>query len=165
MKYELAKFNDILYVDGEHRLRWKKDRRTCKKDSIVGSINSGGYIQVTIQGVNYYAHRIIYLLSFSIESLQSTDMIDHIDRNKENNSPANLRLSTKSTNGMNRGKQANNSSGSKGVSYRKDRSKWLAKITKNGKSCNIGLFDTIEEAASAYSLAATLIHGEYSCLV
>ena len=162
MKYILDRFREILYLDSEYNLRWKIDRRQCKKDSLAGSLNSEGYTQITVNRVNYYIHRIAYMMIHSIDSLDPNIMLDHIDGNKSNNRPDNLRIASKSTNGMNRGKQSNNSSGFKGVSFRKDRNKWLAKITKNGKAYHVGLFDTKEKAALAYCQVASEIHGEFS---
>ena len=162
MKYRLDVFEKLLYLDSEYNLRWKIDRPHCKKDSLAGSVNSEGYSQITIQGDNYYCHRIAYMLIHSIDTLSSEIILDHVDGNKANNRPDNLRLANKSTNGMNRGKQANNSSGFKGVSFRKDRNKWLAKITKDGKAQHLGLFDSKEKAALAYRQAASEIHGDFS---
>lgn len=162
MKYTLDKFTPILYLDSDYNLRWKIDRRHCKKDSLAGSLNSDGYSQITVNGSNYYVHRIAYMMIHSLDSLDSNIILDHIDGNRSNNRPENLRIATKSTNGMNRGKQSNNTSGFKGVSFRKDVNKWLAKITKNGKAYHVGLFDTKEKAALAYCQAASEIHGEFS---
>lgn len=164
MNYSLDIFEKFLYLDSEYNLRWKANRPRCKKDSLAGSFNSEGYIQIHLNGVNYYGHRIVYQMVNRLHILPSEVMLDHIDGNKSNNNPTNLRIATKSTNGMNRGKQANNSSGFKGVSFRKDRKKWLAKITKNGKAHHVGLFDSKEEAALAYCQAASEIHGEFSAI-
>lgn len=162
MNYRLDIFEAFLYLDSEYNLRWKMDRPRCKKDSLAGSINSDGYTQITVNGVNYYGHRIVYMLIHSIDTLSSEIILDHVDGNKANNRPDNLRLANKSTNGMNRGKQANNSSGFKGVSFRKDRNKWLAKITKDGKAHHLGLFESKEKAALSYRQAASEIHGAFT---
>lgn len=162
MNYSLDIFEEFLYLDSEYNLRWKTNRPRCKKDSIAGSFNSEGYIQITLKGVNYYVHRIVYQMVNRLHILPCEVMLDHIDGNKSNNNPTNLRIATKSTNAMNRGKQSNNSSGYKGVSFRKDIRKWLAKITKEGKAFHIGTFNTKEEAALAYCQAASEIHGEFS---
>lgn len=162
MNYSLDVFSKLLYLDSEYNLRWKIDRPHCKKDSLAGSINFEGYSQITIMGCNYYCHRIAYMLIHSIDTLSSEIILDHADGDKSNNRPDNLRLANKSTNGMNRGKQSNNSSGFKGVSFRKDRNKWLAKITKDGKAHHLGLFDSKEKAALAYRQAASEIHGKFT---
>ena len=162
MNYSLDIFEEFLYLDSEYNLRWKTNRPRCKKDSLAGSFNSEGYVQIHLNGVNYYGHRIVYQMVNRLHILPSEIMLDHIDGNKSNNNPTNLRIATKSTNAMNRGKQSNNSSGYKGVSFRKDIRKWLAKITKEGKAFHIGTFNTKEEAALAYYQAASEIHGEFS---
>ena len=79
--------------------------------------------------------------------------VDHIDRNKLNNHVNNLRFATDSENGMNRSKPSNNTSGTIGVSFRKDRNKWRAVIKQNGNKIHLGSFETKEEAIEARSKA------------
>lgn len=45
-------------------------------------------------------------------------------------------------------------SGIRGVSYVPDRDKWNASIGYNGRRVRLGHFDTKEEAAAAYAVAA-----------
>lgn len=49
-------------------------------------------------------------------------------------------------------------SGYKGVAPR--RSGWVASIYRNGRSIYLGRYDTKEDAAAAYNLAATFLRGE-----
>jgi hypothetical protein len=74
----------------------------------------------------------------------------------------NLRLATRSQNNMNRSARSDNKSGVTGVTWHKQSQKWRATIHKNGKQIQIGMFETIEEAAKAYSLAAQDMHGDFS---
>ena len=50
-------------------------------------------------------------------------------------------------------KPSTNTSGVKGVSWRKDRNKWCAQIVFQGKHYHLGLYDKIEDAAEARRIA------------
>lgn len=41
---------------------------------------------------------------------------------------------------------------------------WQAKIQVNGRKLNVGNFDSPEDAAKAYDVAAKLHHGEFAML-
>ena len=90
--------------------------------------------------------------------------IDHIDGNGLNCARPNLRLATKSQNGVNRGKNKNNTSGYKGVQWSKQKNKWMATIWVKDKSEYIGYFDTRELAYEAYCQKAKELHGEFANL-
>ncbi len=82
--------------------------------------------------------------------------VDHRDGDGLNNVKANLRAATHAENMGNRRRNANNTSGFKGVSAKKGR--WLARLA--GK--DIGLFDSPEEASEAYKKAAEKKYGEFA---
>jgi hypothetical protein len=92
--------------------------------------------------------------------------IDHKDNEKPDhgldNQSSNLRVCTNSGNSKNRGKSSNNTSGYKGVSWDKQKNKWVAQITFDGQHRVIGFFTTAESAAHAYDTAAKKYHGEFS---
>lgn len=88
--------------------------------------------------------------------------VDHIDGNTLDNRKSNLRLVTTSQNQMNRGISYANKSGFKGVSWNKASKKWMAQIKANNVHYYLGLFDTKEEAAAAYSAKAQEVHGEFT---
>ena len=79
--------------------------------------------------------------------------IDHEDRNKLDNVPRNLRAVTHSVNNANGKKRRDNTSGYKGVSWDKRDKKWYAKICKDGKQMNLGLFTDLLDAARAVNAA------------
>jgi hypothetical protein len=54
-----------------------------------------------------------------------------------------------------------NTSGYKGVCWEKDRGKWHAHITSDGKSRRLGSFEDKERAHFAYCEAAARLHGEF----
>lgn len=136
-------------------LTWHK--RFCGKRA--GRVNAIGHMQVPIFGVYYFAHRIIYKLvngDFD-ESLE----IDHIDENKQNNNPSNLRLATEGQNHMNVKLRKDNRSGIKGVYFYPSTGKWMAQITSNKKKIK-KYFITKEEAANWVAAKRKELHGEFA---
>lgn len=94
-----------------------------------------------------------FIMELEHGKLSRKVLIDHIDRNKLNNTIANLRFSSQSENLHNKGKKKNNTSGFIGVHYDKNRGKWMSKINIKGKSINLGRYDSIKDAAIAYNKA------------
>lgn len=87
---------------------------------------------------------------------------DHINHDTLDNQEKNLRVCTNSQNMMNRGKQADNTSGFKGVF--KNKRGWQAQIKVNQKHYCLGTFSIREDAARAYDNAAKRLHGEFAKL-
>jgi len=75
------------------------------------------------------------------------------------NRRGNLRVITHAQNGQNRGKQQNNTSGLKGVTWERRRAKWQAQITANGRHYFCGYYDTPEEATVAHDCMCAFLHG------
>ncbi len=108
-----------------------------------------------------YMHRVI-LERVIGRTLDTKEMVDHIDGNSLNNRRSNLRIVTNAQNLQNRSKTKFNTSGFKGVSWTKGH--WAAQIGENGQRHHLGLFDTPEQAYQAYCEAAKLYHGEFARL-
>lgn len=89
--------------------------------------------------------------------------IDHRNRNALDDRISNLRLCTQFQNVGNVGIAKNNTSGFKGVSWRKSRNKWIACIYREKKRIYLGSFDQPEEAHLAYAEAAKSQWGEFAC--
>lgn len=68
----------------------------------------------------------------------------------------------KKENSRNSKRPITNTSGFKGVSWRKDRSRWYAHIKVNQKFISLGSFGTVEKAAKAYDNAAKKEFGKYA---
>lgn len=105
-----------------------------------------------------YMHRLV----LEHHTGQTGVHTDHMDRDGLNNQSPNLRWASNSQNNMNKGPQANNASGFKGVSSHQGR--WMAQIKIDGKKKHIGMFGTPEDAARAYDKTAVELHGEFACL-
>jgi len=87
---------------------------------------------------------------------------DHVSGNTLNNQKANLRLCTVSQNGVNRRSGRNSTSKYLGVSWCKNRKKWLSTVTVNGKGKKLGSFDTALEAAIITNIAMRKYYGEFA---
>ena len=87
---------------------------------------------------------------------------DHRDLNGLNNRRSNLRTATKSQNQHNVTAQVNNTSGYKGVSFRRDRGVWRANISHNRKTLFLGHFSKPELAHAAFCEAAAKLHQDFA---
>lgn len=120
-----------------------------------------GYVCTSIDGGQSY----LFLHNFLL-NLPNGSGVDHIDRNKLNNSRSNLRIATNSQQGANRGVFKNNTSGYKGVTIKKPSSgrlRYIARIKVNYNNIELGAYDTAEEAAKVYDKAALHYFGEFAC--
>lgn len=76
--------------------------------------------------------------------------VDHIDHNRLNNQKHNLRTVTPQENALNSApRYKNNTSGTKGVYWHKNREKWQVYITRNNKHIYFGCFANKKEAINA----------------
>ena len=88
--------------------------------------------------------------------------VDHINGLGLDNQRHNLRVATLSQNCANRKKRSDNTSGFKGVLFKKDCQRWLAQIMIGGKRKLLGTHKNPVDAAKAYDLAASELFGEYA---
>ena len=87
---------------------------------------------------------------------------DHINGIRVDNRKCNLRICTQTQNKLNVRIHKDNISGYKGVSWHKRTKKWRARITKEHKIINLGLFENKENAAHAYDSAAKELFGDFA---
>lgn len=90
--------------------------------------------------------------------------IDHKNGNTLDNRRSNLRLASSAQNQMNREKSEGKSSQFKGVYWDTGRSKWSARIKKDGKVTFLGRFDDEIEAAEKYNESAKVFFGTFALL-
>ena len=139
-------------------LYWKKDRsRRAKAGDMAGWLDNDGYILVSIAGRRCKAHRVVWLL---MTGAWPESDIDHINGARSDNRFANLRTASKAENAANRRTHSNNLLGLKGVC--RIGKKYQARIKVRGRNKSLGVFDTPEEASSAYHSAAVKIYGEFA---
>ena len=141
--YELLRYDEELGT-----LTWKMNRGgNIKEGTVAGCVNTAGYVQVYIDNVPYYAHRVIYALATSQKSIK---FIDHIDGDRRNNRLSNLREVSSAINAQNNKARGTNLS----------RDGWCSSIATNYQQKHLGYFDTEEEAHFAYLTAKKLYHPE-----
>ncbi len=110
------------------------------------SVDSRGYRCGRVFDRPYRAHRIAWALATGV---WPSGTIDHINGDKTDNRPANLRNVPLNENAKNRPMQSNNTSGIAGVSWNKRHRKWEANIRISGRRLHLGRFDDIQAAAEA----------------
>ena len=118
---------------------------------------TGGYILIGIDGEKHQAHHLAWLF---MTGSWSANLLDHEDGNGLNNRWANIREATRSQNNTNCGTRPQSATGFKGV--RPHRDKFVAQISINNKTRYLGIFETPEEAHTAYTKAANDAHGEFA---
>jgi hypothetical protein len=129
---------------------WKRKttpNTPIKIRSKAGSTRNNGYVYIKLFGKEYAAHRLFWLLYYKQDP--GSKFIDHMDLNKSNNKIANLRLVTKSENGLNTLLPSNNKTGVVGVHYCNTTQKFVAQIKVNNQPRHLGRFENIEDAIIA----------------
>ncbi len=90
--------------------------------------------------------------------------VDHIDGDGLNNQRSNLRVATCTENQRNSRLRMDNTSGFKGVSWKKQNNRWQASIRVSRKKTHLGYFRSPVEAALAYDHAALTHFGKFARL-
>lgn len=116
------------------------------------------YHHIQIDGVKHKRSRLAFLY---MEGRWPSDQIDHISGNSLDDRWINLRDVTATQNAWNHKKRARRLDMPMGVRVNSS-GRFAARIGVNGKQIQIGTFDTIEEAASAYQLGRKKYYGEFA---
>lgn len=114
-----------------------------------------GYVAtVNYNGEYAYLHSVIL-------HKENKPYIDHVDRDKLNNTESNLREANGTENNRNKGLTKRNTSGKTGVSWSKEREKWIAYIRYGGKNRNLGGFVNFDDAVACRIAAEKKYYGEF----
>jgi hypothetical protein len=161
MSLTAERLRELLHYNPETGIftRLVRTARRVRVGDIAGSLNRGGYWQIAVDGRSYLAHRLAW---FYMTGKWPTGDLDHHNLCGSDNSWTNLRQATDSQNNANRRLRSTNTSGLKGVSWSKARSKWHARIKINGKDRHLGFSDCRAAAHFAYVIAADEAFGEFA---
>jgi hypothetical protein len=142
---------------------WKsRSEGSAFKRSLVGKIagskHSSGYVAISIFGQKRLAHHLAWAYFYGEWPKQ---FVDHVNLDKRDNRISNLRMATPKDNSANASLRCDNTSGYRGVRFEPRRKKWIAVLHHNGKTRQLGSFEKIEDAASAYARGALSAFGDF----
>jgi len=135
----------------------KVSTQGCKAGAVRGTINSEGYVRLSIKGKIFSAHRLAWVLYYG----KWPDLnVDHIDGDRTNNAIRNLRVVTQSQNLQSRKGPAKGKKGGLpiGVFFYGKKGKYTAQIKYDGVVHLLGVFTSVEDAEEAYLAAKRLHH-------
>jgi hypothetical protein len=144
-----ARLVEVLNYDPGTGFFIRKRSMGPRKD-IAGHIDTKGHRQIMVDGVLHMAHRLAWLYVYKKHPDQ---MLDHINRNPDDNRIINLRLANNSQNQQNSKTRSDNVCGIKGVQFIVGEKKWRSRISIHGKTKCLGRYDTLEKAVEARRLA------------
>lgn len=122
--------------------------------SVSGSRTRTGYVRVTINALQYAAHRLAW---FYMVGEWPKGEVDHINGDRADNRWPNLRVVTKSENQQNRCTTIGKT-GLLGVNFHRGTGRFQARIVVSGRRKFLGLFTTPEAAHAAYREAKAQYH-------
>jgi len=121
--------------------------RRVSRGRLANRTTCYGYIQIMIDNVNYYAHRLAWLYVYGE---WPSGILDHINRNKQDNRITNLRVVSHSENHHNMTHPPKRNKHEWVGVTKAPYGKYSAKIRWNGERLWLGTFDTPKEAGKAY---------------
>lgn len=151
----------VLPFEGKVLGRLRKDGT---RKEIFTNKNSHGY---HLYGVRKYVPEVkrSRLVWFAVNGpIPEGKEINHINHDRADDAITNLELVTPQQNNSYRRKFKNNTSGFKGIVYRKDRKTYDSTIYVDGEQIYLGAYHTAEEAARAYDAAAREWFGRHAVL-
>lgn len=139
------------YLEYNHingKLLWKtrsnKTFNTRFAGKEAGSVDTNWYSSVSLNNTQYKSHRLAWFLYYGVDP--GKYMIDHVNKNKHDNSIVNLRLANYSLNN-----HLAKQDSAKG--WRIENNKYAAYMHIGSLSLKLGTYDTEVEARTAYEAA------------
>jgi hypothetical protein len=143
-------FGDILFIiDAED---YKRVRAFDWKVNVIRTKSGNQFRAISYGFISIYLHRLITSFSYKI--------VDHKNRNPQDNRKSNLRGCDNKQNSINR--KSDTKKLPKGV-YHARNGQFRARIWINGKNINLGCnYKSPDEALNAFKKASRRLHGEFS---
>lgn len=145
------KFVEHFYLDADQVVRRKLDGylgRFKAGDPAKFFQSTGDYWYIQIPGVRGTAKRAQVVYSLAFGRIPEGMDIDHIDGDRNNDHPSNLRLVTRAQNNRNRSKRSDNTSGITGIRWSEYHQHYVIRRTVGEKRLSTSR-KTLEEAVKA----------------
>lgn len=123
--------------------------------------SGGRYYAIRLNYINKKRDKWILLHRFLLNAPRNKE-VDHINGNGLDNRKINIRLCTSAQNSWNTKKHKDNTSGHKGVSWDKFRSKWIAQMNFLGEHIFLGRFENKADAVLKYNEKVKEFRGEFA---
>ncbi|MFC7799198.1 HNH endonuclease [Bacillus subtilis] len=136
------------------KYKWSKTRKDHRRTE---------YARTNIKIAGMYKTRSMHRLILGLSTADRI-IVDHINGNGLDNRRVNLRLANYSDNAANVKLNKNNTSGYKGVNYRRERSLWRTEIRKGRKTVYKECSKCKHVAGLKYNVNALKIHGPFAWL-
>ena len=113
-------------------------------------------------GKNMETGKLVSLHRYILNVSDKKVVVDHINRDTFDNRKNNLRKCTNAENSWNHGIAKSCTSGVSGVSYVKERKKWLARIYYKNELIELGCYEKFQDAVEARHKAEKDLWGEFA---
>ena len=134
--------------------RRKRTSSSTRIGDVVGNVNAGGYIEMSVGGKRSYGHRLAFLWMTG----EIPPVVDHINGVRSDNRWINLRAADAALNAENRRNRPRGANPLLGVSWHRGAQKWTCCIQVRGTYKYLGLFVDPEEAHQVYLAAKRELH-------
>lgn len=147
-KLTQAKLKELLdYNPKAGIFTWKVQKNSrVSIGRVAGYVESDGYRRIRIDNNLFVASNLAWLY---MEGYWPECVIDHKDRDRDNNKWDNLRHVSRLCNTRNQSVRKKSTSGVTGVHWCKTTKKWNAQIKISGKSYNLGYYKNLTDAVRA----------------
>lgn len=124
---------------------WKVARGgSVRAGEVAGTFCTKGYRKIIVGGISYKAHRLAW---FYVHGEWPAEQIDHINRVKDDNRIANLRVVSNGENRANTEPNRNNAIGAKNV--HPVRNHYRVMVRRDKRNHHVGYFKSVNDAVTA----------------
>jgi len=144
-------------IDIGRPLVYRENTRPMKKGDPCGTLNHS-YYKISLLGKSYLMHRVVWLYKnpSCYKYSEVPPLLDHINKNPQDNRYENLRPASYRLNNFNSKTRGKGASSFRGVSF--NNNKWRGQLVRKGKKLEVSWFPPTDVgeigAALAYDQAA-----------